>query len=48
MNKNTDEAQSINTQHEQPKSNLERTDYIKPNLETHAEYRILVGGGGSI
>lgn len=48
MEKNANQAQAINTQHEQPTPNLERTEYVKPNLETHADYRLLVGGGGSI
>ena len=48
MEKNTNEAQAINTQHEQPTPIPERTEYLKPNLETHVEYRVLVGGGGSI
>jgi hypothetical protein len=48
MEKNANETQAINAQHEQPSPNLERAEYTKPTLETHTQYRLLVGGGGSI
>jgi hypothetical protein len=39
---NLEPTQASTVQHPQ------QAVYVKPNLETHAEYRVLIGGGGTI